>query len=156
MKKFLTCIIVVVLLLSVVCCVACSKETSFEKVVKCAKDMGDWAATLDDFESFEIIEPCGYKRGYEDYPFTVFVYIPFKITYTDGDYWTDCAYYVGGKFMGYYSDFDDETYKKELDLDDQLLYLYTGLIYLGDEADEKFSIEEVMNALYPNAEAAAA
>ncbi|MDE5991154.1 MAG: hypothetical protein K2H36_06190 [Clostridia bacterium] len=150
MKKFFTCIIVVVMLLSIVCCVACTKETSFEKVVKCAKDMYDWATTdIKDFESFEIIDACGYKRGYDDYPFTVFIYIPFRITYTDGEYWEDVAYYVGDSFIGYYSDFDDGTYEKKLDLEEQLLYLNCGLIFLGDEADEKFSKEEITQAISP-------
>ncbi len=148
MKKFLTSIIVVALLLSVVCFAACTKETSFEKVVKCAKDMQDFMVELEDFESFVIDDDCGYKLGYDDYPLTVFIFIPFKATFTDGDVWEDVAYYAGGNFVGYYSDFDDGSYE-ELDLDTQLLYLSAGLIYLRNEADEKFSAEDVTNALTP-------
>lgn len=148
MKKFLTSIIVVALLLSVVCFAACTKETSFEKVVKCAKDMQDFMVELEDFESFVIDDDCGYKLGYDDYPLTVFIFIPFKATFTDGDVWEDVAYYAGGNFVGYYSDFDDGSYE-ELDLDTQLLYLSVGLIYLRNEADEKFSAEDVTNALTP-------
>lgn len=148
MKKFLTGVIVVALLLSLVCFAACSKETSFEKVVKCAQDMQDFIVELDDFESFEIDDECGYKLGYDDYPLTVFIFIPFKATFTDGDVWEDVAYYAGGNFVGYYSDFDDGSYE-ELDLDTQLLYLSAGLIYLRNEADEKFSAEDVTNALTP-------
>ena len=73
MKKFLTSVIVVALLLSLVCFAACSKETSFEKVVKCAQDMQDFMVELEDFESFEIDDECGYKLGYDDYPLTVFI-----------------------------------------------------------------------------------
>ena len=149
MKKFLTSIIVVVLLLSVVCgCVACSKETSFDKVVKCAKDMQDWAPSEENFQSFEIYDECGYRVGYRDYPFTVFIYVPFKITYTDGDYWVDVAYYVNGDFIGYYSDFEDDYYETKLeDPEDQIYYLCSHLIFLGDEAKEKFSKDEVNIAL---------
>lgn len=148
MKKFLTSVIVVALLLSLVCFAACSKETSFEKVVKCAQDMQDFIVELDDFESFEIDDECGYKLGYDDYPLTVFIFIPFKATFTDGDVWEDVAYYASGYFVGYLSDFDDGSYE-ELDLDTQLLYLSVGLIYLRNEADEKFSAEDVTNALTP-------
>lgn len=148
MKKFLTSVIVVALLLSLVCFAACSKETSFEKVVKCAKDMQDFMVELEDFESFVIDDDCGYKLGYDDNPFTVFIYIPFTATFTDGDVWEDVAYYASGYFVGYLSDFDDGSYE-ELDLDTQLLYLSAGLIYLRNEADEKFSAEDVTNALTP-------
>ena len=146
MKKFLTSIIVVALLLSVVCFAACSKETSFEKVVKCAKDMQDFMVELEDFESFVIDDDCGYKLGYDDNPFTVFIYIPFTATFTDGDVWEDVAYYAGGNFVGYYSDFDDGSYE-ELDIDTKLLYLSVLLIFLEGEATELFSQEEVTKAL---------
>ena len=148
MKKFLTSVIVVALLLSLVCFAACSKETSFEKVVKCAQDMQDFMVELEDFESFEIDDECGYKLGYDDYPLTVFIFIPFKATFTDGDVWEDVAYYAGGNFVGYYSDFDDAS-SEELCIATKLLYLSVGLIFLEGEATELFSPEEVTKALNP-------
>ena len=146
MKKFLTCIIVVILLVSVVCCVACSKETSFEKVVDCAKEVQTIMMMDDDLESFEINGDCGYKLGYDDYPFTVFIYIPFKATYKNGEQWIDVAYFAGGDRVGFYTDFDDGTYD-EWDIDTQLLYLSAGLVHLEDLATEKFSKDEVNKAL---------
>ncbi|MDE6189059.1 MAG: hypothetical protein K2G37_02065 [Clostridia bacterium] len=150
-KKVLACVVVVVLILSIICCAACSNETSFEKVVKCAKDLQSTMSKLDNFESFVIDDACGYKKGYEEYIFTVFIYIPFTTTDTNGDYWKDVAFYVGGELIGFYTDYDDGSYK-ELDDEDQLLYLYASLIFLEESASETFSKDDVMKAIAPATE----
>ena len=150
MKKFLTSIIVVVMLLSIVCgCVACSKETSFDKVVKCAKTLQE--VMTKEFDSFEICEDCGYTRGYDDYPFTVYIYIPFSVEF-EGETYYDVAYFVSGDFIGFESDYDDGSYEKDLDLDDQIQFLLSSLIYVRNDAKEKFSKEDVTKALSPESE----
>ena len=123
MKKILISLIVLVTVLSIFCCVACTPQDKFEQVVKCAGKVRDMMECPD---TFYISSDCGYQLGYED---------NFNV-----------AYFVNGSFVGFESNYDDETYKQWSD-SRQLSFLESSLIYIEGYYTEVYSKEEVNGAL---------
>ncbi|MDE6473900.1 MAG: hypothetical protein K2L70_02220 [Clostridia bacterium] len=146
MKKVLTSVIVVVMLLSIVCCcVACNKKAPLDQVIDCAKALKEMVND----ESFEISGDCGYQKYFEFEGTTyLYIYIAIQFKYTDEseEEVYDVAYFVDGKFVGYESNYEDESYE-EWSESKQLRFLESSLIYVEGEYTEVYKKEEINSAL---------
>ena len=83
--------------------------------------------------------------GYED-NFNVYIAIQFYAETAAGEEILDVAYFVNGSFVGFESNYDDETYKQWSD-SRQLSFLESSLIYIEGYYTEVYSKEEVNGAL---------